>query len=456
MRLQDKAANDAPGNETLSDVVEEHLEELEFCVAKLQRTHEHPLMTLRELTRNAEARLSAHVDALVVAGPDAALEGMRKRAEELDPGEPQGAMALGLVAAATGLDGLLQQLFAHEDRGVRLAAARGCSLAASPRIDEAATTRVAAAKTPGELGAWLELLGRRNLKPAAAAALVTSAEGSIVASALRCLRQPIPSLGAALEGLAEHPNPLFRERALRIALAWGTPRAFAICESQALDEGQVAPHAMLAYAILGGPSQHLRLAQSARTKERMPHVLRALGFTGSVGLVPALLEVLGAKSPLDAKLAAQAVVAITGLDLRKDEFAAKPPPRADSLPPLEEDELDADLVPQPEDELPEPNVEAIRAWWRMRERELNNSQRLVLGEPRSPEGLLWALESGPLGLRHGWALAAHLWSGGRFWLDTEALSTEQRRHLAVARADIVRWPSPAWATERRGDVGTGQ
>jgi len=254
-----------------------------------------------------------------------------------------------------------------------------------------------------------------------------------------------------MERLAEHSDPLVRERALRIALAWEAPRALAICESQALDEGHVSTLAITAYAVLGGPRAHARLVQSAETKERRLHVLRALGFSGSTGLVPVLLEGLGAKAPLDAKIAAQAIAAIAGLDLRKDEFAAtKALPRADSLPPLEEDDLDADLVPQPEDALPQPNVETIRAWWKANEGELKTSRRLVLGAPCTPEGLLRALENGPLGLRHGWTLAAQLWSGGRFWLDTEALSTEQQRQLSVARADIAQWPSPVWASERRG------
>ena len=257
-------------------------------------------------------------------------------------------------------------------------------------------------------------------------------------------------MSSTVERLAEHSDPQVRDAALGVALAWGTPRALSICESQALDDGQLAPLAMVAYGILGGAKAHARLVHSAASEKRRPHVFRALGFTGSPGLVPALISGLGSKSPLEAKLAAQAIVAITGLDLRTDRFAAKPPPRADSLPPLEEDDLDADLVPQPEDALPQPNIEAIGAWWKGKEGELKASPRLVFGAPWGPGGLLWALENGPLGLRHGWALAAHLWSGGRFWLDTEALSTVQRGQLSLAGGTLSQWPGPAWATDRSG------
>ena len=202
---------------------------------------------------------------------------------------------------------------------------------------------------------------------------------------------------------------------------------------------------MTAYAILGGPRQHVRLVKSAEMKERRPHVLRALGFSGTVGVVPELLDWLDAKNPLEVRIAAQAIAAIAGLDLRLDEFAAikiKVRPPDDALPPLEEDDLDADLVPAPEDALPLPNAGAIRAWWKSRaaELELKPQQRLVFGVPRTPEVLLEALERRPLGLRRGWSLAAFLWSGGLFWLDGEGLSVAQRARLAEARASVGQWP----------------
>lgn len=456
MRVEDEAANDTPG-ETRADgldhaviweVVEEHLDELEFCVTRLQRVHEHPLMTLAELARGAEARLQAHLDAIVVAGPEVGLEVTRRLADELDPERPARVTAVALAVTTSGLDGLATPFFGHEDPRVRLAAVRGCALAASEHLYDAAKAHLAhaKAKAPGEVGAWLELAARRGMQgmqPSAISALVKSADTDVVAAALRCLRQPIPSLSSALEKLVEHADPLVRERALRVALAWRTPGAFGACEHQALDEAQVAPLAMTAYAILGGPRQHARLVKSAEMKERRPHVLRALGFSGSVEVVPELLERLDSKNPLEARIAAQSIAAIAGLDLRQDGFAAikiKARPPDDALPPLEEDDLDADLVPAPEDALPLPNAGAIRAWWESRAAELQPQQRLVFGVPRTPEALLDALERRPLGLRQGWSLASLLWSGGLFWLDGEGLSASQRAQLSAARVSVGQWP----------------
>ena len=220
MRVEDEAANDTPGDTpadglahaVIWEVIEEHLDELEFCVTRLQRVHEHPLMTLAELARGAEARLQAHLDALVVAGPEVGLEVTRRLADELDPERPARVTAVALAVTTSGLDELVTPFFGHEDPRARLAAVHGCILAASEHFDEAAKEHLAyaKAKAPGEVGAWLEFAGRRGMQPSAISALVKSADTDVVAAALRCLRQPIPSLSSALEKLVEHADPLVR------------------------------------------------------------------------------------------------------------------------------------------------------------------------------------------------------------------------------------------------------
>lgn len=441
MTSGETVARDGFDGAVIWDVIEEHFDCLDYCVAAFQRAHTHPLMTLSEMARGIEARLLAHLDGLAVAGSEVASELQARFAEPLPPEFPSRVTAVVLGLVANGIEDDAARLLAHGDRRVRLAVARGLRLAAHSRLERAAAASLAQAKTAEEKGAWLELMGHRDLEPAAAARLLTSADMEVVAGALRCLRGRVPSLDAAVERLAGHAEPLVRERALRVALAWGTPYAWELCERQALDVDGLSPWAIVAYAILGGPAQRARLVQSVGSKVRTPHVLRALGFSGSVDVVPALLERLSAKSAFEAKIAAQAIAAIAGLDLRKDEFAAdQAPGRADSLPPLEEDDLDADLVPPPEDALEHPNADSIRAWWGSQQAKLKSPQRFVLGAPRTPESLFEALEHGPLGLRSGWAMALHLWSGGLFLLDSEAFTEVQRTRISQARAALGQWP----------------
>jgi hypothetical protein len=84
--------------------------------------------------------------------------------------------------------------------------------------------------------------------------------------------------------------------------------------------------------------------------------LIALGYAGNTALLPALLKVVREGEPVERKLACQAIATITGLDpaaveLSQAAKASEEEPDRDtspSLPPLEEDDLDADLVPGPE------------------------------------------------------------------------------------------------------------
>ena len=60
-----------PKDWILPDVFEEHFEELEFRVQHFLRAHARPRHTFRVLENGIEARLNAHLDALVLAGPEA-------------------------------------------------------------------------------------------------------------------------------------------------------------------------------------------------------------------------------------------------------------------------------------------------------------------------------------------------------------------------------------------------
>lgn len=447
MSSDDDIATPGPDDGVLWDVLDEHFDELGFAVLRLGRAHAHPLTTLAELPRVAEARLRAHLDGLVLAMPAVGAELAKRLSERVDAERPASMTALALALTASDALEAVELLLEHEDAGLRLAAVRGAVLASSARLDGVARQR--RASTPGGSVGWLEYAGLRDLSspldPAQLAGVLRSSEREVVEAGLRCLRQPIPSLVPTLERLAERPEPIGGERALRVALAWETPRAFLICEERALDESTVSPTALTAYAMLGGPEEHARLLRSAEAKGRRQPVLRALGFSGSAGVVPELLERLTAPVPADAKVAAQAIAAIAGLDLRRAEFAAtgmlSPPGLEPSEVPEASEEPKEELRPVPEDLLEQPNPTAIREWWKAMAPSMTDtpSRRLILGQPWTPLALLQALERAPLGLRGGWALAAHLWSRGQFWLDLEALSDVQLAQCARVRETAAGW-----------------
>jgi hypothetical protein len=148
--------------------------------------------------------------------------------------------------------------------------------------------------------------------------------------------------------------------------------------------------------------------------------------------------------PLAAKIASQAIATISGIDLRDPALAApaappsakapeEDPEAARALPPLEEDDLDADLVPRPEEELPDPNAIAIRRACESWLPQAAKGARLLGGRPLTPEGVASFLERAPLGQRHVVAMAVGIRTGGSVEIETRGFVGQQRRDLAALR-----------------------
>ena len=181
-------------------------------------------------------------------------------------------------------------------------------------------------------------------------------------------------------------------------------------------------------------------------------MLFALGFSGNSALSDTLTPYLSSDDPLEARLAAQSLGLIFGFSPAADEFSVAPPepPQAGELPPpeadpeaqtalpaLEDDDLDADLVPAPEEALPSPNTEAIVAFCERTARALSTKQRVLWGQPISAQQTARVLSEGPLRVRHYLALAHGVRSGGSIWLDTCARTAVQQSSVARVAASSV-------------------
>lgn len=104
------------------------------------------------------------------------------------------------------------------------------------------------------------------------------------------------------------------------------------------------------------------------------------------------------------------------------------------MPPLEEDDLDADLRPTPEEELPIPNAEAMAKWWHEVAPHFEETTRYLAGQPASqdvfPAVGLAALATQPTRRRHGIGLALSIRTGGAGRVRTRALAREQKMRTA--------------------------
>jgi len=238
-----------------------------------------------------------------------------------------------------------------------------------------------------------------------------------------------------------------REHAMSFGLKNRISRAWSVCEDLALDPAQPSFMASQLYAALGGSMHHARMVPLLRAPRARRSVLRAIGYAGDVDSIDTLLRELDAADAREVKVAVQSLALIVGFLPYAAPYVAPEPPRARcmasaaddakrSLPPLEVDELDADLVPWPEEALPPPNVGAIAALCAARVRECRGTRRLLFGAPFDAARLATLLESCPLGWRHTLAVSAFLRSDSDTRVDTRALSRRQ----AMQMRTLGSWP----------------
>lgn len=457
MERESTAATGSTGEvEPLWDVVEEHLNEAEFCQVEFERTLDHPLLTLDQLAGGVQARLIAHLDGLVIGGATVAerlLLPQIEEAVEQDSARVAAAMVALLHGPRSRSAGV--GLF-HDKVFVRTASVRGCSLAPSARLEAWAVDRFRETKEPSHRAALMPIAGGL-LEAAVLLECLQSEDDALCAATARMVaRGERRAFGNVMEHLLEHREPSVRESALVGSLAWGLPAAWAVCERLALDRENDAPLITRLYGALGGRIAHARLSKLLENPKRRTSAISALGYAMNSHHVPELIEITGGADRREAKLAAQAIALITGLDLNDEAYAvpaaeggqaprggtedepASPPPdvtEAEALPPLEEDDLASNLVPPPEDALPSPERAAIAKFWQRAGPSFQAHQRYLAGKPaNTPDDVLDFLGSGALGARHVIALAFGIRTGGQAWPDTRQFTSRQRLRLAALRA----------------------
>jgi uncharacterized protein (TIGR02270 family) len=452
--MSQPTADDTASARVLWPVVEEHLNEAEFLVEQFDRAFESPILTLAGLAANIEVRLFAHLDALLVGGPPVYERLCKPVLMEPDPAQPARITAAALVAVQAGHLKWLWPALEHEDGAVRAAAVRSAGLAGGAPLERWVIEGLSAELTPERRASLLAIASRLRLEPPVLVEWLTSDDPCVARAAAEAARHADSKRHLpAVEWLLDHSDDGVREAALIAAWIWGSRGAPAACERLALDTDKPREGPMALYASMGGAAQHQRLAALLPRPSHQRAALFALGFSGSVEEVPRLLEYLDAKDPVVAKLAAQAISMIAGFDLTHSAFVAKasdvpqgaqlsplhddPGARA-SLPPLDADDLEADLVPPPEDALPQPNAAAIRQF--CKDARLAGPQRYIGGHPMRADEVLGYLEHAPLRRRHALALALSIQNGGRAWIDTRAHSATQRRAIKAfgAAAPVFR------------------
>jgi uncharacterized protein (TIGR02270 family) len=381
-----------------------------------------------------EERLLGSIDGLVVAGE----QGVDRVLVPALGGDDLHRVAAATHALMLGAPGDLQLFSSHFARaaaGKRAAMRRGLELAVRPDSDRllgqlaqggtdgSEELRAAAMDAASFAGRFLRtdfaacFSGSAVLQRAAA----TQLRHAPVAVQLEWIDPALDRLGRAAQPAA-------------VETAWlmGHPAALGACRELAI--AQIAPDddMLLLLAMLGSEADHRQVVDSlARTERRRPGVW-ALGFAGRKQGAAACIELLA--QGLEIKLAAESFAAITGLDLAAEGMVAPEPAEPEEPIAFEDDDLDADLGPQPEDSLPQPDVPAVIRWWSQHQNRFDDQTRYLAGQPVSFPLLQRALEAGPMRRRGPIARELAIRTQDRYRVQTLDFVGRQRPQLAAFHA----------------------
>ncbi|MCY1044799.1 TIGR02270 family protein [Corallococcus sp. bb12-1] len=429
------------------DIHETHLDEAAFRWSQWEKALDAPDFTLEEVAE-LEEPVAAHVDGLVLGGEPVATRLLVPALTE-DP-ERIVAAALALLGAEAEYGPALVLAALPSAEPPALAAfQRALELSPAADISSALPSLLKEDTVPELLALVLDTLGLHGLATAPLCApFLSHPEPEVAAAALRAAsRARLPLEPALLQRALDSSAPVLRDAAILAGLMGGHRSAWTTCQSVV---GSRAPDGRLPLLLLAmsGEEREVKTLRELLSDEKLrPDVLWALGFSGRVTAADACVELLRHK-PV-AALAGEAFSAITGLAIA-EEYAVAREEEDTALPPLEEEDLDADLASKPEDALSLPQPQAISEWWGEARQRMDVKHRYLSGQPFTPQALVEALLSAPMRRRHALSLELALRSRGAVQVPTRAFVTHQLVALKAARAAPASLLSRSFAESFRG------
>ncbi|MBM7115808.1 TIGR02270 family protein [Archangium primigenium] len=430
------------------DIYEEHLDEAAFRWSQWEKALDAPDFTLGEVAE-LEEHMAAHVDGLVLGGGPVAkyllVPALADEPERIVPA----ALALLQAEGPSGPAAVLSALLGAEPPALA-ALQRALELVPSRSIPADLPDLLKREDAAPELLALvLETVGVHRLATAPLCMpFLTHREPQVAAAALRATsRAQLPLEPTMLQRALDSANPALRNAALLAGLMSGQRGSWVACQSAAESRELGDGLPLLLLGMSGDEREVNRLLELLSDESLRPHALWALGFSGRVAAADACMKLMWNK-PV-AALAGEAFSAITGLRIAK-EYEAPREQENEALPSLEEENLDEDLTPKPEDSLPQPRPESVAAWWKQERQRLDAKQRYLAGQPFTPQALLNALASAPMRRRHALALELSLRSRGATQVPTRTFVSHQSAALKATRATPTSSFSRPFAEGLRG------
>jgi uncharacterized protein (TIGR02270 family) len=391
--------------------VRRHLLEAELLWGQWELGLAAPDRTIRDLGSGLEERLIGHLQALRLGGLKAIVELLLPALASDDPGR-LAATAFVMSAIPPGREPLLSALF--EARGPRLGALRrGVELARAADFVALVEGRFTAAPLPVRAALLdIKCFWREDPGPHTLAMLLSEDLAAQVAAA-RAVRHQRSELAfdRAIDVAMMAPEPEVRNAALESGLYVGQPEAWSACLQTVRAGAPGRGPLLLPLALLGTIADHALIIEALGDPETRPDALRALGFAGSRAAADACLDLLA--QDLHPELAAEALCAITGLDLSREKLA------------LAGEEAAAG------ERLPRPDIPGVIRWWNANRDRFAADQRYIDGRPRTADRVQEVLQRGATRRRAPLALELSIRTARRYVVTCDAFTAQQLEEMSL-------------------------
>ncbi|QQR45132.1 TIGR02270 family protein [Myxococcus xanthus] len=414
------------------DILEDHLNEASFLWTQWERALVAPHYSLREVA-GLEERLLAHLDGLVLGGPEVTRRLLEPALGSGESGSVEAA-AFCLLAEENDPEVVAPSAWIPaEAEVVSPGVLRVLEVCERPALSAQLTALVLQRPFSVQVQLVDVLATRRSLPENVLEPLFESGVAEAQVAVLRVVASvPVPPGSRWVQRALDSPNPMVRYAALEAGLILGSHEAWSLTQVLACTPTPDAGRARLLSAMGGAPDIEVWLGEALHRSALRKDALEAAACCGLRALADACLPLM--RDDAWAALAGEAFCAITGLVLEK-EFVAPRRPEESALPLLEED-LATDLELRPESALPVPEPAAVERWWSRARARFEPGVRYVRGRPFSLERLMDELEAGPMRRRDSWALELAIRSRGEHWPRVRAFTGAQVRALMRARGNL--------------------
>lgn len=420
--------------EPLPDLIDESLDEATFLWQRWEAELSSPHRNLDEIWDWTEDRLAGALDGVRVA-TDATLESLMADAMSSEDTFRQTAAASALATAPARNARLVLAATVRDATGPQLAACmRGIEVA---NLDGsfAPVSKVLSSSGP-ELSAALcrlKAFRRATLGPEVAAAF-ESRVVSLQVEVMRAIRHlPQEYLGSWVATGLKHEHAAVRAAAIESGISRRIPNAWAAALEYVRQPRAETSRLLPLVAMLGGAAEHKLILDSVTDASLQRAALWSLGHIGTREAVDVCL--LAMKNPKLARMGAESYCTITGANLERDKLEA-PEPEDPPTPAFEKDDLDANLVPRPEELWPMPDAQLVRKHWAEVSSRFQPGRRYLRGLPHDGQAMLAAVVNGPMLRRPDHIFEMYVRSEGRFDVEPRASAPVQKHMIAAAQTRL--------------------